>query len=320
MDYKVYQRARLKSKKRSWCWKEQWRYAWLNTIVDMWRQPLTTLFTIIFIAISFTLPSLSYLVWKNISKAAEQWYPTPQLTAYLDKELDDDAAIKIIERLKQESGVYKVNYLSREEAMDEFSHWSGFSNAINMLEDNPLPAVAIITPKLSFQQAEILKKLCDKLAGFKGIYEVRMDDSWFTRLAAFTDLISQISVVISILMIVTTFLVIGNSIRISIFNRRNTINVMKFIGAADSFILWPFLNSGVLLGVIGAILSVIFSTTLEWQLNSVVAKVAAVFGTTFVLYGLSWDEVVLLLLLSAIMGWLAAWLATIQHLRHFTPD
>ncbi|NDL64558.1 permease-like cell division protein FtsX [Acerihabitans arboris] len=312
--------GKSKSKALQGGWREQWSYAWKNALADLRLQPLATLLTIAVIAISLTLPSVCYLVWKNVSQAAEQWYPTPQLTIYLDKALDDDAALKVLDRLKQEAGVEKVNYLSREEAMGEFRNWSGFGGALDMLEENPLPAVAIITPKLDFQSADTLKTLRDRVAAVPGVSEVRMDDSWFARLAALTGLVGQVAAIIGLLMIIAVFLVIGNSIRLSIFSRRETINVMKLLGATDGFILRPFLNGGALLGLGGAILSLILSETLVWRLESVVAKVAAVFGTSFALHGLDWEETLLLLLISAMIGWVAAWLATVQHLRRFTPQ
>lgn len=301
-------------------WREQWRYAWVNTLADMMRQPLATLLTVMVIAISLTLPSVCYLVYKNVSEAASQWYPTPQLTVYLDKALDDDAAEQVMTVLKGEEGVDKVNYLSREEALGEFRNWSGFGGALDMLEENPLPAVAIITPKMNFESSDTLNTLRDRVAAVKGVDEVRMDDSWFARLAALTGLVGQVAAMIGILMIVAVFLVIGNSVRLSIFSRRDTINVMKLIGATDGFILRPFLNGGALLGFSGAILSLIFSQAMVWQLGSAVAKVASVFGTTFMLHGLGWDECLLLVLVSAMIGWIAAWLATVQHLRRFTPQ
>lgn len=301
-------------------WREQWRYAWINTLADMMRQPLATLLTVMVIGISLTLPSVCYLVYKNVSEAAAQWYPTPQLTVYLDKALDDNAAEQVMTVLKGEEGVDKVNYLSREEALGEFRNWSGFGGALDMLEENPLPAVAIITPKMNFESSETLNTLRDRVAAVKGVDEVRMDDSWFARLAALTGLVGQVAAMIGILMIVAVFLVIGNSVRLSIFSRRDTINVMKLIGATDGFILRPFLNGGALLGFSGAILSLILSQAMVWQLGSAVAKVASVFGTTFVLHGLGWDECLLLVLVSAMIGWIAAWLATVQHLRRFTPQ
>ncbi|MEM0673277.1 MULTISPECIES: permease-like cell division protein FtsX [Dickeya] len=311
-----------KSKSRSLQggWQEQWRYAWANTLRDMLRQPLATLLTIMVIAISLTLPSICYLVWKNVSQAASQWYPTPQLTVYLDKSLDDNAAEAVIGKIKAEDGVDKVNYLSRNEAMGEFRNWSGFGGALDMLEENPLPAVAIVSPKLGFQSNQTLTTLRDRIAATQGVDEVRMDDSWFSRLVALTGLVGQVAATIGILMVVAVFLVIGNSVRLSIFSRRETINVMKLIGATDGFILRPFLHGGALLGFCGAVLSLILSQALVWKLSGAAAQVAAVFGTTFMVRGLGWDEALLLILVAAMIGWLAAWLATVQHLRRFTPQ
>ena len=309
-----------KSKALKGGWQEQWRYALRGTLSDMWRQPLATLLTVMVIAISLTLPSVCYMVWKNVSQAATQWYPAPQLTVYLSKTLDDTAAENVVAQLKQVEGVDNVNYLTREEALNEFRNWSGFGGAMDMLEQNPLPAVVIITPKLNFQNSDTMQSLRDRVTKVQGVDEVRMDDSWFARLAALTGLVGQIASMIGVLMIVAVFLVIGNSVRLSIFARRDTINVQKLIGATDGFILRPFLYGGALLGFSGAVLSLLLSEVLVLRLQSVVANVATVFGTTFSLEGFSWDEALLLLLIAAIIGWVAAWLATVQHLRRFTPQ
>ncbi|ERK16066.1 Cell division protein FtsX [Pantoea sp. AS-PWVM4] len=309
-----------KSKALKGGWQEQWRYALRGTLSDMWRQPLATLLTVMVIAISLTLPSVCYMVWKNVSQAATQWYPAPQLTVYLSKTLDDTAAENVTAQLKQLDGVKNVDYLTREEALNEFRNWSGFGGAMDMLEQNPLPAVAIITPNLNFQSADTLASLRDRVSKVQGVDEVRMDDSWFARLAALSGLVGQIAEIIGLLMVIAVFLVIGNSVRLSIFARRDTINVQKLLGATDGFILRPFLYGGAMLGLSGAVLSLILSEVLVLRLQSVVAQVAQVFGTSFDLEGFSWDEALLLLLIAAIIGWIAAWLATVQHLRRFTPQ
>ncbi len=125
---------------------EQWRYSWRQTLLCLRRHPLSTFLTIIVIAFSLTLPSLCYIFYKNVYHAATLWHLKPQLTAFLDKTLDESASKNLVAILKQEHGVDKVQYLSREETLAEFREASGFSDALKMLEENPLPAVAIITP------------------------------------------------------------------------------------------------------------------------------------------------------------------------------
>ena len=290
---------------------EQVRYAWHGAVQDLKSTPLATFLTIMVIAISLTLPSVCYMVYKNVNSAAAQYYPSPQITVYLEKTLDDDAAARVVGQLQAEQGVEKVNYLSRDEALGEFRNWSGFGGALDMLEENPLPAVAIVVPKLDFQSTN---------AHIQGVDEVRMDDSWFARLSSLTGLVGRVSALIGVLMVAAVFLVIGNSVRLSIFARRDTINVQKLIGATDGFILRPFLYGGALLGFCGAFLSLILSEIMVMRLSSAVTEVAQVFGTKFELSGLGFDECLLMLIVCSMIGWVAAWLATVQHLRHFTPD
>lgn len=96
---------------------EQVRYAWHGALQDIKSTPLATFLTVMVIAISLTLPSVCYMVYKNVSSAASQYYPSPQITVYLEKTLDDDAAARVVGQLQAEQGVDKVNYLSRDEAL-----------------------------------------------------------------------------------------------------------------------------------------------------------------------------------------------------------
>jgi cell division transport system permease protein len=130
---------------------EQVRYAFQGALQDLKSKPFATFLTVMVIAISLTLPSVCYMVYKNVNQAASQYYPSPQITVYFDKALDDDAAAQVVGQLQAEQGVEKVNYLSREDALGEFRNWSGFGGALDMLEENPLPAVAVVIPKLDFQ-------------------------------------------------------------------------------------------------------------------------------------------------------------------------
>lgn len=312
--------SKVKRKSTRAIWREQYRYAWESARDDLLRQPWSTFLTIMVIAISLALPTTCYLAWKNINITSEQWYPTPQLTVYLNKVLTDEQSQTLARELEQMEGIKSAIYLPKEQALREFREWSGFDNALDMLEDNPLPPVVMLLPDEQHQDAEQLKNLRFQVGSIINVEDVRIDDGWFTRLASLTSLIALTAGVLATLMIAAVFLVIGNSIRLSIFSRRDTINVMKLIGATDGFILRPFLNGGAILGFCGAFMALIMSQLLVWGLGIAVSQVARVFSTQFSLQGVAWDEALLLLLISTMIGWVAAWIATMRHLSQFSPE
>ena len=84
---------------------EQVRYAFQGALQDLKSKPLATFLTVMVIAISLTLPSVCYMVYKNVNQAASQYYPSPQITVYLQKTLDDDAAARVVGQLQAEQGV-----------------------------------------------------------------------------------------------------------------------------------------------------------------------------------------------------------------------
>lgn len=295
-------------------WKRQIHYAWRNVFNDFQQHIMASLLTIFVIAISISLPTIGFLLWKNANAAAHQWYPTPNLTIYLDKALTIEKTNQLIEQIKQYPEVDSVDYLSQDETLDEFRLWSGFSDAIDMLSENPLPAVIIIFPKDEAKNTTTLHALQTELIKHKGIDDVRLDDSWFTRLTALTDMVKAIVWIVSIFMIIAVSLVIGNSIRLAIFARRQTIVVMQLIGATEGFILRPFLYSGAFNGFVSAVLALIMSEIFIFQIDAMILNVSSIFGTIFTIEGLNWDEALSIIFISTMIGWLSALIATKKYL------
>lgn len=296
-------------------WFRQIRYGWQNVFNDCRQHIVASLLTIIVIAISITLPTICYLLWKNANQAAHQWYPTPNLTVYLDKSLTTEKTNSLMDQIKQFPEVEEMNYLSRNDTLEEFKLWSGFSDAIDLLDENPLPAVVIIIPKEEAKQTAILHALQSEVTKLNGVDDVRLDDSWFTRLTALTDMVKTIVWTISVFMVIAVSLVIGNSIRLAIFARRQTIIVMQLIGATEGFILRPFLYSGMFNGFVSAVLALILSAIFIFQIETIILNVSSVFGTIFTIEGLSWEESLFIVLMSTIIGWLSAFVATKKYLK-----
>lgn len=296
-------------------WFQQVGYAIKNVISHFKQNPFSLFLTIFVIAISIALPTICYLMWKNSHTASEKWYPTPNLTVYMNKSLSEEQTQKLIDKIKQEKIAGETTYLNKEQALQEFLGWSGYSESANLLEENPLPAVFIIHPTANTVSPETLKILQQKIKTFEGVDDIKLDNSWFSRLLKLTDMIAKIVISLGIIMIFSIFLTINNSIKLTITARYETIKIMQLMGATEGFILRPFLYKGALMGLLSALLALLICQLFFWQLNPIIQDTLASFGTTFSLQNLRWEEMLLIVLISVIISWFSAWLTTKKALK-----
>lgn len=127
----------------------QTRFILRSVWQDLLKRKFGTFLTVLVITVSLTIPTVSYLLWKNTSHAATEFYPEPELTVYLHKNLAEHDINAVVERIRQfdTDKVDSLNYISRQQSLDEFRSWSGFGEALDILDDNPLPAVVLLKPK-----------------------------------------------------------------------------------------------------------------------------------------------------------------------------
>lgn len=284
---------------------------------DLIKRKFSVLLTILVIAASLTIPTVSYLLWKNTHYAASQFYPEPELTVYLHKNLAEHDVNAVVERIRQfeTDKIEQLNYISRQQSLDEFRSWSGFGEALDILEDNPLPAVVVLKPKKAFAQSEAMLALRNGLQNIKGVQEVRLDNGWLEKLTALTQLIARVAVTCTVLMLIAVFLVISNSVRSDVSNSRSSIDVMQLLGATDYFIARPFLYAGMLYGLFGSLLAIIFSLTTISYFTGVVRYVSDMFTVKFELHGFNFSEICFIIALSIFLGWLSAKLATNRYIQ-----
>lgn len=295
----------------------QTRYILRSVWQDLTKRKFGTLLTILVIAASLTIPTVSYLLWKNTSQAAAQFYPDPELTVYLHKNLSENDVNPVVERIRhfENDKMESLNYISRQQSLEEFRSWSGFGNALDILDDNPLPAVVILKPKKEFVSPDSMLSFRDGLQKIKGVQEVRLDNGWIEKLSALSELIARVAITCTLLMLVAVFLVIGNSIRSDVSNSRASINVMQLLGATQHFIARPFIYTGMIYGLLGSLLAMLFSLMTISYFTGVVRYVADMFTVKFELHGFNLSEIVFIVVLSIFLGWLAAKLATNRHIQ-----
>ncbi|WP_048750712.1 permease-like cell division protein FtsX [Aggregatibacter segnis] len=290
-------------------------YVLRAVLADLLKRKFATLLTVLVIAVSLTIPTVSYLLWKNIHHATTQFYPESELTVYLHKNLSEEDANLVVEKIRQQEGVESLNYISRQESLNEFRHWSGFSEELDVLDDNPLPAVVMIKPSKAFNESQKRNELRENLDKIKGVQEVRLDNDWLEKLTALTWLVAHVAIFCTLLMAVAVFLVIGNSIRADVYSNQANIEVMKLLGATDQFILRPFLYTGMIYAALGGFLACIFSSLTIGYFTGAVKYVTDIFAVNFNLNGLGLVEFLFLLVVCVIMGYIGAWLSATRYIR-----
>lgn len=293
----------------------QMQYVLRSVWADLIKKKYGTMLTVLVIAVSLTIPTVGFLLWKNTHKAATQFYPEAELTIYLHKNLTENDANAVVDKIRQQEGVESLNYISRQESLNEFRSWSGFGEELDILDDNPLPAVVMVKPSKEFQPSEKRQDLRENLNKIKGVEEVRLDNDWMEKLTALTWLIAHVAIFCAVLMTLAVFLVIANSIRSDVYGSKANIQVMKLLGATEQFILRPFLYTGMIYGFFGAFFASVFSSLLIGYFTSAVKYVTDIFAVSFDLNGLEMGEFLFLLIICSVVGYISAWIAATRHIR-----
>ncbi|NOH26007.1 permease-like cell division protein FtsX [Vibrio europaeus] len=287
------------------------------SLAEFWQRPLGNILTLAVISMALAMPSALYLLGKNISAASTNVTSPSQVSAYIEERTPEARIMVLKDELETSLDVAKVEYFSPQQGLDDLSQYSGFEQALSLLDDYALPGVLVITPSQDDKQA--IKRLAERVANEEGITDVRLDEDWLTRLDAIKNLVSGIVITLSVLMLGSVFLIVGNTLRFNVLANKEEIQTMKLIGATNSYILRPYLYSGMWFGLLGAITAWVLTAVITVLLNSSVEKLALLYDSHFRLVGLSWDESLLLVMLGTFLGCLAAKVSAQRHLKEIEP-
>lgn len=281
------------------------------------QSPLQSLLTWLVVAVALALPAALYLAFNNIQSLGYSWQESGQISVFLERDLAPGQIDGLVEELRAQPQVVQVSHVPPQAALEEFKTYSGLGRVIDDLEQNPLPDLLLVQPGLS--EAEPLEALMDWLEGQSGVAEVRLDMAWVKRLQELMRLAQRAVVALAALLALGVLLVVGNTIRLAIENRRDEILVVKLVGGTDAFVRRPFLYTGLWYGIGGGLLALLLLSLGLWWLSAPVAQLTDLYQSDFRLRGLGWVESLQLVLLSGLLGLAGAWLAVARHLRHIEP-
>ena len=225
-----------------------------------------------------------------------------------------------MQRLQQDKRVAEVTFMSQQQAMDEYKQLSGFSRALDMLDENPLPAVLLIDILNESEDQQAIENLTQELQQDEAIDTVVLDRQWLQRLQLIIETIRRAVVVISVLLALGVLLIVGNTIRLNINNNRREIEIIKLFGGTNGFIQRPFLYSGFWYGVFGGLLAWLLVSLSLWLLSGPIQDLAVLYQSQFALRHLGLLELLILLLAGGLLGLFGSWISVAQHIRHIEPQ
>jgi cell division transport system permease protein len=286
----------------------------------LYTQPGATLMTAAVIAIALALPVGLYIALDNVGKLSSGWDESTQISLFLHTHVNKHDAQKLMQTLKKNKNIKRIEIIDKEQGLKQFREISGFGDALKYLESNPLPIVLVVHPKLTENLPGKTTTLVKELEQNKLVELAQLDVQWVKRLYTLLEIANRSIWVIGTMLAIAVLLIIGNTIRLDIQNRREEIEVSKLIGASDAFIRRPFLYTGFWYGLFGGIFAWITTQISLILMEKPIHKLALLYHSDFHLSGLGFKNTLFLILISCLLGLTGSWIAVSRHLKEIEPS
>ena len=298
-------------------WLESHRASLVDSLRRLGKQPIGSFFTCLVMAVALSLPMGLALLLDNVERLGGSWQRAAQISLFLQIDAGEAEGQALREQIAGMADVAEAEWISREQALAEFQQQSGLGEALKELPENPLPGVVLVTPREVDKTT--LEALRLRLAELPKVQQAQLDLLWVERLTAILKLGERFVFGLTLLLVMALLLVIGNTIRLHIENRRTEIEVIKLVGGTDSYVRRPFLYMGALYGFGAGLLAwLVLAYGLDW-LNGAVVRLAGLYGSDFALGGVPAADGLSLLLGALLLGYIGAWLAVARHLSELAP-
>jgi cell division transport system permease protein len=289
----------------------------LESLARLARQPVASALNVIVIGIALSLPAGFYLGLSNLQMFSRQLSSDPQLSIFMTLDASTAEVTAVEQRLKSNSDISRVEFISRDQALVRLKRSASLSDVLASLGHNPLPDAFVITARDN--DPATLASLHDQARKWSKVEHVQLDAEWARRLDAALNVGRMLVMLLAVLLAVALVAITFNTIRLQILTRRDEIEVSKLIGATNPFIRRPFLYFGTLQGLCGGFAAWIIVAVAVLVLNIRLADLSGLYG---ILFRLEWPDLgytLVLLIFSALLGWLGAWLSVSRHLWQIDP-
>lgn len=297
-------------------WLAHHRQSAADSLERILSNPVSSVLTWLVIGIALALPAALEVGLSNARQISDSWDSPAQLSLFMKDSVTAPQTEALREELLARDDIAAVVYVSRAEALSEFSALSGFADVLDSLEQNPLPNLLLVTPVAGAVPSVTLHA---ELGADSRVAEAVMDMAWLQRLNNLMELGRRLVLALGGILVAGVVLILGNTIRLAIESRREEIVIVKLVGGSNAFVRRPFLYTGLWYGVGGGFFAALLVATALWFLDEPVANLAQLYQSTFRLGGLGIMGSLNLVILGGLLGLAGAWLAVSRHLGSIAP-
>lgn len=282
------------------------------------RQPFASLMIILVIGVTLALPAAINVVIKNIQSVSSGWDNALDFSVYLALDVSEAEAETLAKLLGQRADIESVSLVTAGAALAEFKEQSGFGDALDQLGENPLPHTLVIRPSRGNTSAS-LTLLQEEIGNLPEAELVQVDTEWVQRFHAILDIVRQAVAIGTVLLGLAIVVVVGNTIRLDIENRRDEIEVTKLIGASNAFVRRPFLWTGFWYGLLGGAFALGLVQYGLFLLKDPISRLAGLYQGNLTVTSLGLSDSGMILGASVFLGLLASWVTAARHMRRIEP-
>lgn len=282
------------------------------------RQPFASLMTILVIAITLALPAAMHLVIKNAQSLSASWDNALDFSVYLRNDVTVEQAQRLAALVGQRADVESVAFISADDALEEFREASGFGDALDHLASNPLPHTLVVRPAAGNTEISMVV-LNEELGNLPEADFVQVDTEWVRRFHAILAIMERAVMIGAALLGAAILIIIGNTIRLDIQNRREEIEVTKLIGASNAFVRRPFLYAGLWYGLAGGLLALALVWYGLFALEEPVARLSGLYESSFMVLSLDALESLAIVGAGVGLGLVGSWIAATRHMHRIEP-
>lgn len=290
----------------------------VGALVRLARQPFSSLMIVLVIAVTLALPASINLLVKNARTVSGGWDNALDFAVFLKQEVTVDEARTLGGLIEQRADVDNVQFISADEALAEFKQQSGFAEALDQLPRNPLPHTLVVRPGPGNTSASLVL-LQEEIGNLPETDYVQVDTEWVQRFHAILDIVRQAIAIGAVLLGIAIVVIIGNTIRLDIENRRDEIEVTKLIGATNAFVRRPFLWTGFWYGLFGGLMALALVYYGLYILSGPVARLAGLYQSKIAVSSLDLAEAGALLGVGVFLGLFGSWTTAARHMRRIEP-